>query len=241
MRIIPVLDILNGKVIHGIRGERKKYKPIKSVITKSSNPLKVAETFKNKFGLNEIYIADLDSIMRKGDNSETINKIKKKLMMKIMVDFGVRSIDDLDKEIIKIVDEVIIGTETLESLKVLEKAIKLIGNERIIVSIDMKNMKIVSKSKELRTPEQTVKKIWNLGIKKFILLDLKKTGSMEGQNKKLEKLIKKLVNFDLYLITGGGIKSVEDIIELKKIGIRAALIATSLHNGKIRKMDIDKI
>ena len=46
-RVIPVIDILNGAVVHAVRGKRSEYKPIESVICKSAEPLEVAKAFKN--------------------------------------------------------------------------------------------------------------------------------------------------------------------------------------------------
>lgn len=64
MEIIPVIDILNGVVVHGVRGEREKYEPIKSVLCNSSDPLEVANVFK-ELGFKSLYVADLDSILKK--------------------------------------------------------------------------------------------------------------------------------------------------------------------------------
>ena len=58
MKVIPVIDILNGIAVHGIRGERKKYQPIKSVLTKSAEPVEVAAAFEEPmgyFGISVLY------------------------------------------------------------------------------------------------------------------------------------------------------------------------------------------
>ncbi|HEC93670.1 MAG TPA: HisA/HisF family protein, partial [Candidatus Atribacteria bacterium] len=115
MKIVPVLDILNGEVVHGVRGERDKYRPIKSILTDSIDPLTLARAFQKKLGLNNLYIADLDSIMGKGNNFEIIKNIKQELNLNIMLDMGVRVENDLKREIINIVDEIILATETLSS------------------------------------------------------------------------------------------------------------------------------
>ncbi len=78
MEIIPVIDILDGKVVHAVKGERNKYRPVKSILTKSPHPLDVAKVFKEKLGLTKLYIADINSILEKGNNFRYIEEIKEK-------------------------------------------------------------------------------------------------------------------------------------------------------------------
>ena len=71
MRLIPVMDLLDGRVVQAIKGEREQYKPVKSVLCDTSEPVDVARAFRDQLGLSEIYIADLDAIMGRGSHRET--------------------------------------------------------------------------------------------------------------------------------------------------------------------------
>ena len=62
MRVIPVIDLMDGLVVHGQMGERQKYKTIQSGLCTSADPLAVANAFEEKLQSNELYIADLDAI-----------------------------------------------------------------------------------------------------------------------------------------------------------------------------------
>ena len=62
MRILPVLDLMGGRVVRGVAGRRLEYRPIVSALCASSNPLDVARAFRARFGLNKLYLADLDAI-----------------------------------------------------------------------------------------------------------------------------------------------------------------------------------
>ncbi len=239
MKIVPVLDILNGEVVHGVRGERDKYRPIKSILTDSIDPLTLARAFQKKLGLNNLYIADLDSIMGKGNNFEIIKNIKQELNLNIMLDMGVRVENDLKREIINIVDEIILATETLSSASVIRKALEFFGPEKVIISIDMKNLKLISRMR-IKSPEDGIRRFYKLGVKKYILLDLKKIGTMSGPSKELMNLISKISNLNIKIITGGGIRKGEDIDKLESIGIDAVLIATALHQGDIGRKDLEK-
>ncbi|MFA4955542.1 MAG: HisA/HisF-related TIM barrel protein [Candidatus Methanoperedens sp.] len=223
-RIIFVLDILDGSVVHAVKGERSKYKPIQgSMICDSSNPFEVISVVKPR----EIYIADLDHIQNIGDNFEIIKKISGKT--KTMVDIGVKNMDDV-KKCVQIADTVIIGTETA-SFEVIENA-ALQFPGRINVSIDMKNGYVLTKdtTMEMR-PEDLVRRMNKIEIKDIIILDIGKVGTSAGIDGIFLKKIAEISTHNI--IVGGGIKDLDDIETLERLGVGGALAATALHNGKI--------
>jgi phosphoribosylformimino-5-aminoimidazole carboxamide ribotide isomerase len=62
MRLIPVIDLLDGLAAHAVKGERSRYRPVKSVLCDTSDPLAIARAFRDRLGLHEIYVADLNAI-----------------------------------------------------------------------------------------------------------------------------------------------------------------------------------
>lgn len=223
-RIIFVLDLLDGSVVHAVKGERSKYKPIHgSMICDSSDPFEVISAANPR----ELYIADLDHIQEIGDNFEIIKKISGKT--KTMVDIGVKNMDDVRK-CAQIADTVIIGTETA-SFEVIEyAALQFPG--RINVSIDMKNGSVLTKDKDMKIrPEDLVRRMNEIGIKDIIILDLGKVGTSSGIDKIFLRDISEISTHNI--LVGGGIKDVNDIEILQRLGIAGVLAATSLHNGNI--------
>jgi phosphoribosylformimino-5-aminoimidazole carboxamide ribotide isomerase len=67
-------------------------------------------------------------------------------------------------------------------------------------------------------------------------LDLLRVGSGEGVNKEFLERVAALGGLDVY--AGGGVRNIENLIELQKMGVKGALIATALHNGKITVADL---
>ena len=63
MKILPVLDLLDGIVVRGVAGKRNAYRPVESQLVDNPDPIFVAEAFRNHFGLTEFYLADLDAIL----------------------------------------------------------------------------------------------------------------------------------------------------------------------------------
>ena len=94
-RIIPVIDILNSQAVHAIKGEREKYKPLKSVIINGSNPTRLALNLKNEYLFNELYIADLDAILQSKPNITILSKILDISGVEIMIDPGIKTKEDV--------------------------------------------------------------------------------------------------------------------------------------------------
>ncbi len=223
-RIIFVLDILNGTTVHAVRGERLKYKPVTvSIICDSSAPLDIIQALSPR----EVYIADLDRLQHQGDNFELIKEISGKT--RTMADIGVENMNDVEK-CAKIADTVILGTETA-SFDLIEKAaVRFPG--RINVSIDMKNRKVLTKDRNMEVePVELVKRLNDHEIRDIIVLELTRVGTGAGIDEGFLTDIAKASSHDV--LVGGGIKDMDDIDALERIGISGALVATAMHSGKI--------
>ena len=96
-RIIPVIDILDSKAVHAIKGERAKYKPLKSNLINSSDPIEIIKVLKQKFNFREFYIADLDAIIKYSPNLEILSTILKIPEIDVILDPGIKDKEDLLK------------------------------------------------------------------------------------------------------------------------------------------------
>jgi phosphoribosylformimino-5-aminoimidazole carboxamide ribotide isomerase len=209
MKIIPVLDVMGGLAVHGKSGKREEYKPLKSVLCNSSNPVEIAEKYKEN-GAKTVYVADLDAIMRKGDNFEIIKKID----MNKIVDAGVKDKNDL-QNVLKICNKAIIGTETLKDLNLLKE-------KDIILSLDFKDGKLLN---------YDLDEILSYVNEKtpLIILDISSVGTQRGINVELIKNIINKVDNPIYI--GGGIRDEEDVKIAYDLGVNGVLIATAIHKG----------
>ncbi|HYA77105.1 MAG TPA: HisA/HisF-related TIM barrel protein, partial [Verrucomicrobiae bacterium] len=124
MKVIPVIDVLNGIVVHATRGKRQEYQPLQSTLCKSVEPLEVAKTFKT-LGFGELYIADLDAITRGSVNLQAFKRIVKETKLKLMVDAGVTDLETVGNLLDCGVSKVIVGTETLSSKNFVNEAVGL--------------------------------------------------------------------------------------------------------------------
>lgn len=237
MKIIPVIDVLNGKVVHAIRGKRQEYQPLKSILTNSIDPSTVAKTFKS-LGFNELYLADLDAILGKQPNYKMYKNIAEIAGLKLIVDAGINNMACAEKILNSQVTKLIIGTETLPNKKLIQEAITHFDPAHLIVSLDLMKDKVLTK------PEfDGSKDTWNLlkefnkiGILEFIVLDLSRVGSNEGINFAFLKKILSVLHCKVNI--GGGVRNITELIELKTLGIAGVLVATALHSGKISINDL---
>lgn len=223
-RIIFVLDILKGSAVHAIRGERSKYQPLAgSKVCDSSVPLHIIKTLSPR----EVYIADLDRLQNQGDNFELVKKISART--RTMVDIGTENMNDVEK-CAQIADTIIIGTETATFDLIEKAAVRFPG--RINVSIDMKNWKVLTKDRNMDVePVELVKLLNDHEIRDIVVLELTRVGTGAGIDEEFLKDITEISSHDV--IVGGGIKDMDDIEALKRIGVRGALVATAVHSGKI--------
>ena len=233
MKIIPVLDILEGVAVHAVRGRRKEYKHLRSELVASADPLEVAVAFKD-LGFHELYVADLDAIPGKKPNITVIKRISDETRLRLMVDAGVADLPRAEELLKNHVSKVVIGTETLPTIRFVGEAIESFGKDRVVVSLDLKDGKVLSKPElgKFRNPAGILRELQEIGLGQVIILDLSRVGSEEGVKMLLLKEI--LSNFRLKVFVGGGVRDLKDLLELEKMGVFGVLLATALHSGRIR-------
>jgi phosphoribosylformimino-5-aminoimidazole carboxamide ribotide isomerase len=232
LKVIPVIDVLNGIVVHAVRGKRREYKPLESILFKSTEPREVAMAFKT-LGFTELYIADLDAIIDCSTNFQIHKKIADETGLNLMVDAGVTNIERAQKLMGAGVSKLIVGTETLQSKKFLSEAIQLFQSKRVVVSLDLKGDKVLVKLgfDGCLSPICLLQDFKRMGVSQVIVLDLLRVGSGEGVNVDFLKKVIGEVGVDVYV--GGGVRDIDDLVELKNLGVSGALVATALHTGKI--------
>ena len=227
------MDILNGQVVHAVRGERSRYKPIESSLTTSSEPVEVAAVFKAK-GFSEVYVADLDAIIDcTSHDFGLLREISQKTGLKLVVDAGVTSLERAQMLLDAGVSKIVVGTETLQSKTFVKAAVERFGSEHVVVSLDLKSDKVmVGKGFEGCTDALfMLKEFKEMGVESIIVLDLTRVGSCEGVDIQFLKKIKAELGLEVY--AGGGVRNIWDLVKLHDNDISGALVATALHTGKI--------
>jgi len=232
MKIIPVIDVLNGIAVHGVRGERKRYQPLKSLLCKSADPIEIASAFES-LGFSSLYLADLDAILGKTANFNVYRQIMTETSLDLMVDAGVADIAKAREVMDAGVSKIVVGSETLRSLGFVSQAISAFGEDKIVVSIDQKGGKMLSASDSIALMDAVsfAQQLASLAVRQIILLDLDRVGTEHGINRTVLRTL--LEQTKVEVLVGGGIRSLQELEQLRTLGVSGALIATVLHNGKV--------
>ena len=239
VKIIPVVDVLRGIVVHAVRGRRKEYQSLKSVLCESTDPVDVAVALR-AFGFNELYVADLDAITGGYPNFSLLRRVEAKTGFKLMVDAGITTLKAAEEVIDSGVSKVIIGTETLLYTNFVADAITSFGSNKVIVSLDLMGNSVLNrfKSDTPADPMKLLREFQDIGVSQIIVLDLAKVGSGEGINKPFLKDVLGKIKAKVYV--GGGVQNVKDLLELKDLGVHGVLVATALHLGKIPSEELKR-
>jgi phosphoribosylformimino-5-aminoimidazole carboxamide ribotide isomerase len=238
MRILPVIDLLGGEVVHAVGGRRSEYRPIRSSLCKGSAPLSIARAFREHFGLEELYLADLEAIAGK----ERAGAVCAELLadgFRLWVDGGVRRREDANA--IAAGSGLVLGLETLQGACSLAEIVREHG-ERVLLSLDLREGEpLVGSLDGWQRPTALgiVAEAVSLGVKRILVLDLARVGSGGGTG--TEELCRALAASypRVEILAGGGIRGREDLLRLKEGGVSAALVASALHDGRLTRRDLE--
>ena len=159
----------------------------------------------------------------------------------VWLDAGVTSSDDAQHAMECGASRVIVGLETLSSFDVLESIVKTVGRERVVFSLDLRDGQPLATTSELAppSPEDLADRAAAAGVSAMLMLDLARVGSGSGVDLEVLARIRSGVSVPLY--AGGGVRSIDDVEQLRGVGCAGALVATALLDGQITKRDLDDL
>jgi phosphoribosylformimino-5-aminoimidazole carboxamide ribotide isomerase len=232
MRVIPVIDLKSGAAVHAVRGERERYRPLRSEIVSGSDPVQVARAVREALGLDELYVADLDAFDGGSAHREVLAALAREA--RLMVDAGVTEVATVRRLLKLGAARVVIATETLADPAALERLRAGLPDAPLVLSLDLRAGRVLSPGPELAElgAAEALARLERSGVREVIVLDLARVGSGAGPD---VALVRKLcARFpELELLAGGGVRDVADLRALAQAGAAGALVATALHGGAI--------
>ena len=239
MRLIPVIDLAGGTVVHAVGGNRSQYRPLESALVAGSDPPSVAEAFAAG-GFAEVYIADLDAIAGAEPGLRIFEQIAS-AGLKLMIDAGTGDREKLESLIAAlgpVEANLVVGSETLTSPDLLSAAVGQYQASRIIFSLDLRRGDpiICCPAWQGLSADEIINDAVRLGIRRVIVLDLARVGRQDGPaGVELCRRVRAR-HPELELIAGGGVRNANDLAELAAAGCDAALVATALHRGQLQAL-----
>jgi phosphoribosylformimino-5-aminoimidazole carboxamide ribotide isomerase len=234
MRIIPVIDLKGGHVVHAVGGRRDEYRPIRSSLVASSRPEDVARAFRDRLGLDDLYVADLDGIAGREPAWDTYRTLAG-MDLNLMVDAGVRDVATARAVRAAGVTAVVVGLETIGGPWRLREIVGQSCAHAVWLSLDLKNGQPLGRVERWpeATPDGIVAEAIRIGVTQIIVLDLARVGERAGTG--TEELCRRLIarHREIQLVAGGGIRDATDLNRLQAHGLAGALVATAIHEGRL--------
>jgi phosphoribosylformimino-5-aminoimidazole carboxamide ribotide isomerase len=242
MRIVPVLDLLDGQVVRGIAGRRNEYRPIRSVLTDKSDPPSVANAIRKNFGLNHFYIADLDAILHHRPQLGILRSLSE-AGLSIMVDAGIRIPADAEPPVGAGARQVVAGLETLSGPDALSQLVHQWGANRVVFSLDLREGRPMGDNNAWMNadPFGIAIQAIEAGCTELIVLDLAQVGTGQGVSTVSLCAQIRAAFPRTTMITGGGVRDFDDLRRLAESGIDSVLIASALHDGSLTPQQLQTI
>ncbi len=226
MKVIPAIDIMDGKVVRLVKGDPKN----KTVY--SDDPVKVALKWEGA-GADMLHVVDLDATLGIGSNMDTIRRIVDATSVPVEVAGGLRS-EEAIGEAMDFAPKVVLGTFAFKNRDGLRRVAERFGTERIVISADQLGGKIVVSGWQESTGLGLVSGIEEfvaLGFSEFLITSVDRDGTLAGPD--LESLRKACAVKGTRIIASGGISKLQDTIDVKGIGAAGVILGKALYDEKI--------
>ena len=237
-RIIPCLDINNGRVVKGINFVD---------LVDAGDPAEQAKIY-NDSGADEICFLDITASHEdRNIILEVVKKTTKNCFVPLTVGGGVRSIEDISNLLFAGADKVSINTAAVVNENLIKEAAEKFGSQCIVVAADVKKVNnnkwdIFTHGGRKATGKNVlnfVKKMEKLGAGEILLTSMDRDGTKRGYDLDLTKKVANLVNIPV--IASGGVGNLEHLYQGFKIGKASAVLAASIfHFGEFSIQDAKK-
>ena len=228
-RIIPCLDVKNGRVVKGIN-----FVDLKD----AGDPVEQAKIYSDG-GADEICFLDITASNENRDTIyDVVEKTSKKCFVPLTVGGGVRSVEDINKLLNCGADKVSINTSAVQNPEVVVESSKKFGSQCIVVAIDAKKngdkWEIFTHGGRNNTGTDAVefaKKMEDSGAGELLITSMDRDGTQVGYDVYLTSKISSIVNIPV--IASGGVGNLDHLVDGIKLGNASAVLAASIfHYGK---------
>ena len=234
-RIIPCLDVKNGRVVKGIN-----FVDLKD----AGDPVEQAKIYSDG-GADEICFLDITASNENRDTIyEVVEKTSKKCFVPLTVGGGVRRVEDINKLLNCGADKVAINTAAVQNSEVIIESSKKFGSQCIVVAIDVKKnankWEVFTHGGRNNTGIDAIKfakKMEDCGAGELLITSMDRDGTQKGYDNDLISEIEKNVNIPI--IASGGVGNLKHLEEGITKGRANALLAASIfHYGKYSIMEV---
>ena len=217
---------MDGRVVHARGGERSRYRPVRSVLCRSSEPLTVIDALLRLYAFDRLYIADLDAIRGRADNLSCVLDIHYRYpALEIWLDDGLHTAPlELHRRAPDGRIRSVIGSESVTQPRLPAMRVLLAAADAPVLSLDFRADTFAGLPDLLTDIARWPPRV--------IIMSLARVGSGDGPD--LDRLLHftaRSPHTQWYV--GGGVRHADDLHALASTGARGALVASVLHNGVV--------
>ncbi len=235
MRIIPAIDLIDGKCVRLTKGDYDQKKVY------NENPLEVAKEFEGA-GIKYLHLVDLDgSKAREIKNAKVLEIIASKT--NLIVDFGggVRSDQDINTAFDAGAAQVNLGSVAIENKELYGQWLEKFGAEKIILSADSKDRKIaINGWQEESTVDlfDLITEYVAMGNKYMVCTDISKDGMLQGIARELYKGLMEAFPSQK-IVASGGVTDISDVEAVAELGMDGVIIGKAIYENKISLKELE--
>ena len=226
MKIIPAIDIMEGKVVRLYKGD-----PNKKTIY-SENPLGIAKKWESA-GADMIHLVDLDATLGMGSNFEILRNITKSVKIPVQVAGGLRN-EKIIEEALEFAQRVVIGTLAFNDEAALGRLLVTYGKEKLVISVDHNDGLIVVNGWQQTTKIpliDAVNDFIKIGFSEYLSTSIVRDGTLEGPDLESLKIVNEIENVNL--IVSGGISNIDDVIKVKELDPFGVILGKALYENHV--------
>lgn len=235
-RIIPCLDVNNGKVVKGIN-----FVNLQDV----GDPVETAKRY-NDEGADELCFLDITA---SHENRKTIvdvvEKVAKELFIPLTVGGGIRTLDDISALLNVGCDKISINSAAIHTPNLIDEAAKKFGSQCVVVAIDVKKIgseyNVFINGGRIDTGKNALawaKELEDRGCGEILLTSMDKDGTKSGYDLEITNAMSNMLNIPV--IASGGAGNMEHIKDAFLGGADAALAASIFHFGEIKIAELKR-
>ena len=226
MKIIPAIDLMEGKVVRLYKGN-----PDKKTVY-SDAPLAIAKKWESA-GADMIHLVDLDATLGSGSNFEILRNIAKSANIPVQVAGGLRN-EKIIENALEFAQRVVIGTLAFNDKTTLGELLTRYGKEKLVISADHNNGLIVVNGWQQSTKISLIDAVngfVEMGFSEYLSTSVTKDGTLEGPDLKPLQEINEMNTVNL--IVSGGISNIEDVMKVKELNPFGVILGKALYENQI--------
>jgi cyclase len=236
IRVIPCLDVANGRVVKGINFQNLK---------DSGDPVELAERYYSQ-GADEITFLDVAAtIENRGTTLEMVRGCAEQVFIPLTVGGGIREVDDVSRLLASGADKVSVGSAGIQRPALLSEISQEHGDQVLVISLDLKRAGTTSgfgvtshggKNLTELDAMEWIRQVQDLGAGELLINSIDADGTRNGFDLELIELVRTISTVPV--IASGGAGTVEHFVAAANAGADALLAASVFHEGLFSVSDV---